>query len=101
MSQEPPIISPEQARTALENAIRQKLGDDWRDTWELVSGHDYMTRLTDGDQNIDFYVDLLGNVTVEEKGQDIAHNAGRTAAWLVLGVSLFLAYVIARIAGIV
>lgn len=101
MSQEPPIISPEQARIALDNAIRQKLGDDWHDTWELVSGHDYMTRLTDGNQNIDFYVDLLGNVTVEEKGQDIAHHAGRTVAWLVLGVSLFLAYVIARIAGIV
>jgi len=101
MSQEPPIISPEEARIALNNAICQKLGDDWRDKWELVSGHDFMTRLTDGEQNIDFYVDLLGNVTIEEKGRDVAHNAGRTAAWLVLSVSLFLAYVIARIAGIV
>ncbi len=101
MPEEPPIISPEQARRALDDAIRQKLGDTWQDTWEMVSGHDFMTRLTDGEQNIDFYVDLLGNVTIEEKGQDVAHNSGRLAAWLVLGASLFLAYMIARIAGIV
>ncbi|MDX2074959.1 MAG: hypothetical protein SFZ02_00890 [bacterium] len=101
MPDEPQIISPEEARNALDEAIRQKLGDNWQETWELVSGHDFMSRLTDGKQNIDFYVDLLGQVTIEEKGQDIAHNSGRLVAWLVLGVSLFLAYAIARIAGIV
>ncbi|HRF94055.1 MAG TPA: hypothetical protein PLZ51_02620 [Aggregatilineales bacterium] len=101
MSDEPQIISPEQARNALDEAIRQKLGDNWEETWELVSGHDFMSRLTDGEQNIDFYVDLLGKVTIEEKGQDVAHNSGRLIAWLVLGVSLFVAYAIARIAGIV
>ena len=101
MPDEPQIISPEQARNALDEAIRQKLGDNWQETWELVSGHDFMSRLTDGEQNIDFYVDLLGKVTIEEKGQDVAHNSGRLIAWLVLGVSLFVAYAIARIAGIV
>jgi hypothetical protein len=101
MPDEPQIISPEQARNALDEAIRQKLGDNWQETWDLVSGHDFMSRLTDGEQNIDFYVDLLGKVTIEEKGQDVAHNSGRLIAWLVLGVSLFVAYAIARIAGIV
>ncbi|PJF28937.1 MAG: hypothetical protein CUN52_10950 [Phototrophicales bacterium] len=101
MSEEPAIITAQQARQTLDDAIRQKLGDDWRDRWEIISGHDYMCRLTDGDQNIDFYVDLLGNVTIEEKGQDVTHNAGRIVAWLVLGVSLLLAYTIARIAGVI
>lgn len=100
MSQEPQIIAPEDAHRMLNAAIAQKLGDDWAEHWDVVSGHDFMTRLTDGKQNIDFYVDLLGNVTIEEKGLDVAHNAGRMVAWLLLGTSLFLVFVIARIAGI-
>lgn len=101
MPEEPAIISPQQARQSLDDAIRRKLGEDWREHWDIISGHDFMCRLTNGDQNIDFYVDLLGNVTIEEKGQDVTHNAGRIAAWLVLGVSLLLAYTIARIAGVI
>ncbi|HRL11451.1 MAG TPA: hypothetical protein PKX07_06205, partial [Aggregatilineales bacterium] len=54
---EPDIISPEQARQILEAAITERLGPHWRDEekgWSLVSGHDYMARLTRGDTNIDF-----------------------------------------------
>lgn len=99
MSQQPPIITPEEARIALNDAIRQKLGEAWSDTWDIVSGHDFMMRLTDGTQNMDFYVDLLGQVTIEEKPAEIDRHSGRVSAWLVLGASLFLAYVIARFAG--
>lgn len=101
MPEEPTIITPQQARQALEDAIRRHLGDDWQDRWEIISGHDFMCRLTNGDHTIDFYVDLLGKVTIEEKGRDVMHNAGRIAAWMVLGVSLLLAYTIARIAGVI
>ncbi len=96
-------ISGEEARAILNAAIRDRLGEHWNDEergWRLVSGHDYMARLTRGRRNIDFMVDLLGNVTVEEKAIGAAQIQGRINAWLLLGASLFLALLIAYLAGI-
>lgn len=95
-------ISGEQARHILETAIRQRLGDTWDDEetgWAMVSGHDFMARLTRGRVNLDFYVDLLGNVTVEEKEIGAAQASGRLMAWLFLLGSLMVAAIIARLAG--
>lgn len=95
-------IPPEQARALLEAAIRARLGDRWDDEetgWALVSGHDYMARLTRGRVNLDFYVDLLGNVTVEEREIGPAQEHGRVVAWMVLLGSLLVALLVARLAG--
>ncbi len=95
-------ISGEQARVILEQAITDRLGPDWRDAdsgWTRVTGHDFMARMTQGLINVDFYVDLLGNVTVEEKPLNPAQASGRLIAWMLLGASLAIAFLIARIVG--
>ncbi len=95
-------IPAEEARAILEAAIEERLGKHWRDEetgWQRITGHDYMARLNRGSQNIDFYVDLLGKVRIEEKALDAGQENGRAIAWMVLGGSLVVAMVIARIAG--
>jgi hypothetical protein len=95
-------IEPEQARQLLDQAIRERLGDQWDDEetgWVKVTGHDYMARLTRGNKNLDFYVDLLGNVTVEEKELSPVQQQGRLVAWSILLGSLIIAYVVARLTG--
>ncbi len=102
MAEELDPIPPEQAREILENAIRQRLGDDWEDEetgWARVTGHDYMVRLTRGSTNLDFYVDLLGNVTVEQSNLSTAQTTGRLVLFILLGLSLVIAFLIVRIAG--
>ncbi len=96
-------IEPQEAERILQQAIREHLGDDWDDEetgWRLVSSHAYMARLTRGRRNIDFYVDLLGEVTVEEKEISPAQETGRLFAWMLLLGSLLVALVLARIAGL-
>ena len=95
-------IPAEQARQILEAAIRERLGDDWQDDengWVRVTGHDYMARLNKGRVNLDFYVDLLGNVNVEEKEISPGQDNGRLIAWMLLLVSVGIAMLIARIVG--
>ncbi|MCB9452174.1 MAG: hypothetical protein H6672_12095 [Anaerolineaceae bacterium] len=102
MSEELEPISPDEARTLLEDAIRERLGDHWEGEefgWVRVTGHDYMARLTRRGKNLDFYVDLLGNVTVEEKPINEAQSSGRLIAWVLLLLSLGIAILIARIVG--
>ncbi len=95
-------ISPEAARVLLDDAIRQQLGDDWDDPdegWVVVSRHDYMARLTKGRVNVDFYVDLLGQVEIKRSAINAGQDAGRLAAWALLIVSLVIALMLARIVG--
>jgi hypothetical protein len=102
MSQELDPIPPEQAREILEAAIRERLGDHWEDDdagWARVTGHDYMVRLTRGSVNLDFYVDLLGNVTIEQTNLGTAQKSGQLLLWIFLGLSLVIAFLIVRIAG--
>ena len=76
-------IAAEAARSVLYAAIRERLGEHWNDEesgWRIVSGHDYMARLTRGNRNVDFFVDLLGNVTIEEKAIGPAQIQGRLNA---------------------
>jgi hypothetical protein len=100
MSDELEPIPAEQARAILEQAMRERLGDNWQnDDWVLITGHDYMARVTKGRRNLDFYVDLLGNVRVEEREVDPGQDSGRLIAWLILLLSLGIAFLLARIAG--
>lgn len=95
-------IPAEQARLLLERAIRERCGDDWRDedsAWVYVTGHDYMARLTRGGINLDFYVDLLGEVTVTETPINPAQQVGRMVAIMLLFLSLVIAVLLARAVG--
>lgn len=96
-------IPADQARALLNDAIRERLGPKWDDAesgWIVVSRHDYMARLTRGGTNMDFYVDLLGNVSIEEKEISPAQETGRIFAWMLLLGSLFIALLLAWIAGL-
>jgi hypothetical protein len=102
MTEELDPIPPEQARDILEVALRERLGDGWEDDetgWVRITGHDYMARVTRGNVSLDFYVDLLGNVTVEKAEVNTAHQTGRLLLWVLLGLSLVIAFLIVRIAG--
>lgn len=95
-------IPAEQARILLERAIRERCGDDWRDEdspWIYVTGHDYMARLTRGKVNLDFYVDLVGEVTVSETTTNSAQQVGRMVAVTLLFLSLVIAALLARAVG--
>ncbi len=97
-------IPPDQARALLDAAIARRCGPDWQDEdsgWVLVTGHDYMARLSRGSINLDFYVDLLGNVTVEEKALSPAQTGGCTVFVVLLLVTLGVAYAAARVIGLV
>lgn len=98
----PEPIAPEVARSRLDSAIREHLGDEWDDEddgWIVISRHDYMARLTRGRENVDFYVDLLGNVDIKRSPISPAQDVGRLILWMVVGASLLLALALARAAG--
>ncbi|MEP7292581.1 MAG: hypothetical protein ABI835_12420 [Chloroflexota bacterium] len=95
-------IAPEQAREILDRAMNERLGADWQDEesgWQLVTGHDYMARVTRGRINVDFYVDLLGEISISESPLNPAQDSGRMLAWMLLGLSLAIAFLLARVVG--
>lgn len=106
MSDSPEIITPDKAREALYTAVRARIGADWNpdaeddeSEWWVVTGHDYMLRLTNGYQNLDFHVDLLGQVSVEEKAITPGLFSGQLLAWVLLGGSLIIALIVAQAIG--
>lgn len=104
MNDELDPIPPEQAQENLEKAISKRLGEDWESEdsgWLIADRTAYQARLTRGKVNLDFYVDLLGNVSVEEKETTLVQESGRWIAWMLIGLSLFIAYMIANIAGLI
>ena len=97
------MIPPHEAQQRLQQAIRERLGDDWDDEdtgWMVLHNNDYLIRLTNGKINLDFQCDLLGEVTIEERDINPLQGSGRLIAWMVLGASLLIALVLARIAGV-
>ena len=102
MTDEPQPIPGEQARAILEQAICERLGPDWNredSGWAVVASHDFMARLNKGQMNLDFYVDLLGQVTVEEKRVNPGQDTGRLFAWMFLLLMLGIAFLLAKILG--
>ena len=95
-------IPADEARQILEAAIVERLGEDWQSddsAWVRVTGHDYMARLTNGKINVDFYVDLLGDLTIEEKPITTAQNSGWLIAWMFLLLSLAIVLLFAQAVG--
>lgn len=105
MTDETPAIQPitsEAARDILHAAIREHLGANWEDDpdgWTLVESADFHARLNKGGRNLDFYVDLLGDVRIEESGLSAAQEYGRLLALMFLIGSILIAIIIARVAG--
>ncbi|MBC7810959.1 MAG: hypothetical protein H7175_07435 [Burkholderiales bacterium] len=102
MTDELDPIAPEKARAILQAALREHLGEEWEDEengWSKVTGHDYMTRVTRGRVNLDFYVDLLGSVKIEKSEISPVQESGRLLAWVFLLLSLGIAVMIARAVG--
>jgi hypothetical protein len=103
MTEEIQPIPGDEARALLEQAIQERLGADWdaEDSgWAVVSSHDYMARLNKGRVNVDFYVDLLGNVMVEEKLVSPGQDTGRLFAWMFMLVMLGIVFLLAKIFGL-
>jgi hypothetical protein len=95
-------IAPTIARERILQALNERLGDDWRDEdtgWLVLHEADYYMRLSRAGRYLDAQCDLLGNVTLEEHASDGTQSTGRMLAWLVLGASLLLAYMLAWLAG--
>jgi hypothetical protein len=96
--QEPQMLPPEDAKDILENAIADKLGDDWEnDKWVVVTNTAYMARLNKGRVNVDFYVDYFsGDVTVETSEVDLGQETGKLFAWMMLGLFAVITLLLAR-----
>ncbi len=97
------MIAPHEARQRILQAIQMHLGDNWDDEdtgWVVVHKGDYLMRLTNGQINLDFQSDLLGEVSIEERAINPLQGSGRMIAWMLLGASLLIALVLARIAGV-
>lgn len=98
----PEPIAPAEARAALDRAMSARLGPGWQEEgsgWLLVTGNDYMARVTRGSVNIDFLVDLLGEVSIEEKPLNPAQSSGRLIAWTLMLLALAIVYLLARALG--
>ncbi len=99
----PQVIPAKEARQRIQAAIIERLGEQWdspTDGWLVVHDTAYLVRLNRGDVNLDFQCDLLGEVGVTELEVNPLQTSGRFIAIAVLAASLFLAFVIAQIAGV-
>jgi len=103
MAEEIEPISADEARQRVEAAVAERLGENWRieaQEWVLTHDTDFLIRLSRGSTNLDFQVDLLGEVSVTEREASLVQSSGRIIAWMLLGSSLFLAFVLAQLAGV-
>lgn len=101
-NQETKLVEPKEAKAAIEAAIVERLGENWRDEieWLIVHESDYLIRMNRDTVNLDFQADLLGEVTITEGEAHASQLSGRFTAWLVLGGSMLIALAIAVIAGV-
>jgi hypothetical protein len=94
-------IAAQDARAAIEQAIIERLGENWQEGWLLVHDNGFLVRLNKDEINLDFLADLLGNVEVTEKQANPLQLSGKFLAWMILGTSIFIAIAIAAILGII
>ncbi len=93
-------IAPKEAQKRLEQAIIDHLGEDWDNEdkgWIIVDRTAYQARLNKGKVNLDFYVDLLGEVKMTERETTLVQESGRHIAWFLIALSLAIAILIAQI----
>src|SRR5688572_13123071 len=92
--------SPQEQRAAIDAAMLERLGANWPTEWIIVHNANDLVRINKGDINLDFQADLLAHVDIIERPASPVQLSGRWIAWLILGLSLFIAVLIASIAGV-
>jgi hypothetical protein len=100
LNQEKEPASPQAQRAAIDAAVLARLGENWEKEWIIVHSSNDLLRVNKGDKNLDFQADLLANVEIIEREANPVQLSGRWIAWLLLGLSLFVAFVIASVAGV-
>lgn len=103
MENTPTPISGDEARQLLNSAIVERLGVAWDDPetgWAVISRHDFMARLTNGKRVMDFYVDLLGDIRIEEKIPS-TEDRGRIIVGILAVVIMLAALILARAMGFI
>lgn len=97
---EPEIATPDEQRAAIDAVILERLGENWKREWILVHDGNDLVRLNQGDKNLDFQADLMAEVEVIEREANPLQLSGRLIAFTILGAFLFVAFVMAAIAGV-
>ncbi|MFP4322602.1 MAG: hypothetical protein ACLFTK_09125 [Anaerolineales bacterium] len=91
------IIPPQAAAEIIDREIAALRSEGW----VIVTQSDYAARLTRDRMNRDVRVDLLGEVSYEDKPLTIEQESGRLAAMLLLMIFFFLLLTIAGIIGLI
>ncbi|MGB7341103.1 MAG: hypothetical protein WBC91_19560 [Phototrophicaceae bacterium] len=94
------IASPDEQRAAIDAAMIERLGDNWRKEWIIVHDANELVRVNQGDINLDFQADLLAHVDIIERPANPVQLSGRLVAFMILGIFMFVAFAIASIAGV-
>jgi hypothetical protein len=95
--QEPDFITPDQAETLLKPEIERLEMEGWK-----VTRHaQYVVRLKRNDRVTDIHIDLLGNITFEEKmAVTSATELGTLIAWMLLIAFFLVVLVFAQTVGL-
>lgn len=89
-------IMPEAAAAILEPEVQRLEADGW----VVMVQTDYMARLTRGRRNMELYVDLLGELSIQEKPLDAVQESGRIVAIMLLLVTFIFILTLLSILGI-
>lgn len=90
-------ISPAAAKAILDDALQPYLDDDWH----VLDRGAYVARLTKGTRNLDFQVDLLGEVAITETELTPLQESGRLIAWALLIATLLVVLTLASVLGFI
>jgi hypothetical protein len=94
------IASYQEQRAAIDLAIIEHLGENWKKEWIIVHDANDLVRLNKDEINLDFQADLLAHVEIIEREANPLQLSGRLIAFMILGVFLFVALAIATIVGV-
>lgn len=73
-------IPPEQAAAIIEPKLQELQAEGWK----IVDETDYSARLIRGKANLDIWIDLLGNIEMQEKPMSLLQETGQIIAILLL-----------------
>jgi hypothetical protein len=90
-------IEAEEAEVILQITLHPYLVDGWR----VLDRSAFAARLTRGKRNLDFRIDLLGQVEIHESELTPLQESGRLVAWVVLLAMLLVTLALASALGIV
>lgn len=89
-------IPPEQAAAIIEPKLQELQAQGWK----LISATDYSARLIRAKMNLDVWVDLLGEIEMQEKPTTLLQETGQIIAILFLILVVLFVLVILSLLGI-